>query len=254
MLAPSLRILLIALNVLCGLLPSLAFFAWVERNAALPYIGVEWGWPWISLLTWHPYALTVWNAGLILVSGWVHSLTAQKRAHSILLKVFPPQAIRTIYIAITGISLIGVMGFWQNTGIVLWSAPLPTLPLQIFSLIVFWTLMAGSLWVMSRFDPLEFLGVRQVYMPRTNVTRTSGMVNLVTTGVYKYVRHPIYTFTLAAFLAAPLMTLDRMTVFVASALYLTFAIPLEERKLVRLFGARYEMYRKHVPAVIPRLL
>lgn len=49
------------------------------------------------------------------------------------------------------------------------------------------------------------------------------------------------------------MTLDRMLLVASMALYLIIAIPIEERKLIALFGQDYEEYRLKVPAVIPRL-
>ncbi|MGZ3688566.1 MAG: methyltransferase family protein, partial [Bdellovibrionota bacterium] len=81
----------------------------------------------------------------------------------------------------------------------------------------------------------------------------AGNEKLIATGFYRYVRHPIYTFTLLAFLVAPLMTLDRMLVVISVSLYLAVAIPVEERKLIAIFGKDYEAYRKRVPAVIPKL-
>src|SRR4051812_47349790 len=51
------RIFFLLLNIGLGILPSLAFFAWVERNASLPWVGIEWGWPWISLQAWPTAAL-----------------------------------------------------------------------------------------------------------------------------------------------------------------------------------------------------
>jgi protein-S-isoprenylcysteine O-methyltransferase Ste14 len=247
------RIFFLLLNIGFGILPSLAFFAWVERNASLPYVGIEWGWPWISLQTWPTAALAAWDFGLFLAFGVIHSLFAQTAVQRALERVFPPQAIRTVFMCVTGASLIALMGFWQNTGVVLWSAPLGFYFNNSLSFVVFWSFMAACGWVMNRFDPFQFVGLRQIYMSSSELARTEGTPQLETGGIYARVRHPIYTFTLLAFLLTPFMTLDRMVVFAATATYLAFAVPVEERKLIALFGPSYEVYRKRVPAVFPRL-
>lgn len=251
-LSSPLRIVFIFANLLLGIIPGTGFYAWVERNASLPQVGIEWGWPWISLSSWPTAALAAWDFSLFLLFGLIHSLFAQAPAQRLLEKLVPPQAVRTVYLIVTGLSLVGLMGLWQNTGIILWALPLGTLALNVLSLILFWGLIMVSGQILQRFDSLQFLGLKQIYMSTAELSRTEGTPKLLTTGIYGRVRHPIYTFTLAAFLITPFMTLDRMIVFAAAAFYLAFAIPVEERKLVKIFGTDYVEYRKRVPAVVPR--
>ena len=256
MLKPPTRIFWLFANVLFGLLPSLAFFVWVERNASLPAaFGFELGWPWLSLVTWPVPALAAWDAALFLGFGFLHSLFAQLPVQRVLTRVLPPQAVRSFYMGVTGLSLLALMGLWQNTGVVLWLLPLPTQTVNLLSLVLFWGLMAGSLRVVMRFDALSFVGLRQLYQSRAELTQPAAAGDaervLDTTGLYAWVRHPIYLLTSLAFVLTPFMTLDRALLFGAMALYLAFAIPVEERKLVALFGAAYQDYRRQVPAVVP---
>jgi len=81
--------------------------------------------------------------------------------------------------------------------------------------------------------------------------RGFGTPKISVSGFYGYVRHPIYTFTMAAFIITNEMSLDRLVATLGSVIYLYFAIPVEEKKLIQLFGRAYEDYRKEVPAVIP---
>jgi protein-S-isoprenylcysteine O-methyltransferase Ste14 len=238
-------------TVFLGLIPSLAFFAWVERNASLPQVALEVGWPWISLHDWPETALIAWDFSLFLVFGLIHTALAQLRSHRLLGAVLPPQSIRSFYIVVTGLSLVALMGLWQNTGVVLWVLPLPPLALQILSLALFWGSMAAAGWVMNRFDALEFLGFKQLYSSAEELARPSSAPRLDSSGIYAHIRHPIYAFTLLAFAATPFMTLDRMLLLGSVALYLAWAIPIEERKLITLFGDSYERYRRRVPAIIP---
>lgn len=93
---------------------------------------------------------------------------------------------------------------------------------------------------------MEFLGI-----PNAIQQRSYGTPELITSGWYSYIRHPIYTFTLLALFLTTHVTLDRLIILVAVIAYLAIAIPIEERKLVDLFGKSYEDYRKRVPAVVP---
>jgi methanethiol S-methyltransferase len=90
-------------------------------------------------------------------------------------------------------------------------------------------------------DVLELAGVRQ-----TQPAKESANTGLNTTGLYGFVRHPLYfSWTLIVF-GAPDMTATRFVFAVASTFYLALAIPWEERGLITTFGDEYESYRKKV--------
>jgi protein-S-isoprenylcysteine O-methyltransferase Ste14 len=90
-------------------------------------------------------------------------------------------------------------------------------------------------------DVLELAGVRQAE-PATEVNHTG----LKTTGLYGFVRHPLYfAWTLLVF-GSPDMAATRFTFAVISTGYLALAIPWEERGLLATFGKDYEAYRKAV--------
>ena len=84
---------------------------------------------------------------------------------------------------------------------------------------------------------------------------TDGRIDLVTTGAYGVVRHPIYAggiwFQLGAFLATGMLAIvPALAVLALGALWFTRQ---EERRLVALLAdpAAYERYRARVPALIP---
>ena len=74
----------------------------------------------------------------------------------------------------------------------------------------------------------------------------SGHVPLVTTGLYGFVRHPLYFSWMLLVFAAPYMTMTRLTFAVLSTSYLAIAIPFEERALIRVFGTQYREYQRRV--------
>jgi hypothetical protein len=252
-LSPSARFAWGSANVLLGLVPSLAFFAWVERNARLPVVGAALGWPWVGPVAWPVAGRVAWDAGLFLAFGAIHSLLAQRGVQERVMRAVPVPARRSLYLVVTGASLLVLMACWQDTGVVVWRLPLPSTAEDVLSLAIFWFAIAASGWALQRFDTLEFLGLRAL-LPGGPRAPDAAPAPLLTTGIYGRVRHPIYTFTVLAFLVTPFMTLDRLVLLAATGLYLVWGIPMEERKLIVSFGEAYEAYRRRVPAVIPRLL
>ena len=234
-----------------GAIPSVLFFAWVERNATLPVISVQAGWPLIRLFHWPLAALAAWNISLLLLFGALHSGLAQPRANRLIESLVTAPLVRLFYVAVTGLSAWGVMALWQNTGIVLWSLPLGPETSALISLALYWGILSVAVRLLIRHGALEFVGLRQLYRPQASPPPRDPPSPLIRTGLYARVRHPLYTVTLSAFLVTPQMTLDRGLILVGLALYLTFGIPLEEKKLVARFGDAYRRYQREVPALVP---
>jgi methanethiol S-methyltransferase len=255
-LSPLQRKLGVIFNIALGLFPGLLFFAWIERNCALPW---WWAfenirWPWIDFATFPSASLAIWNLALFLTFGAIHSLTAQPPFQAWLARALPSQLIRTAYMILTGVTVILVMGLWQNTGVILWAMPVSPAVSSTLSLALFWGLLALCGKVAQQFDAAYFFGWKQLRGgPEFTLGPTFGNERLQTNRAYSFVRHPIYTLCFLAFLLAPVMSLDRMLIVLGTVLYLSVGIPLEERKLIQLFGEEYKRYRERVPAVFPRL-
>ena len=93
-------------------------------------------------------------------------------------------------------------------------------------------------------DVLDLSGVRQVQ--RAAASEGPRHVPLKTTGLYGFVRHPLYFAWIWVVFATPDMTATRFVFAIVSTLYLAIAIPWEERALVATFGHDYERYRRRV--------
>jgi protein-S-isoprenylcysteine O-methyltransferase Ste14 len=79
----------------------------------------------------------------------------------------------------------------------------------------------------------------------------SGQDRLIFSGLYAYVRHPLYTGGLLLIWFMPLMTTSLLAFNLAATLYLYLGSIHEERRLLAAFGERYEEYRRRVPRLIP---
>lgn len=75
--------------------------------------------------------------------------------------------------------------------------------------------------------------------------------NLVTSGLYRSVRHPLYTFSLAILWLSPSMSTNTFVVYAALTIYILIGIMFEERKLLREFGQAYAEYRSSTPMLVP---
>lgn len=93
-------------------------------------------------------------------------------------------------------------------------------------------------------DVLSFAGLRQL-------VQEEPPGSLVTSGLYRFVRHPLYTFSLLILWLSPTISINSFVVFTALTLYVLIGIIFEERKLLREFGQNYATYRSETPMLIP---
>jgi len=189
---------------------------------------------------------------IFLAWGFCHSFFAQESFHKMVsdnIQV-PRAALRMVFYTLNGLTTLLFVALWQRSDHVFWEFPYLTYDQNTLLYVAgFWFFMTANLIHVHRLGTLEFLGVAQLL---NSEVRTSGQPELQTSGFYRFVRHPIYTFTLAAyFFVLPRITLDRIVFIAANLLYFYFAIPVEEKKLERLFGPAYHRYRQQVPAIFP---
>jgi protein-S-isoprenylcysteine O-methyltransferase Ste14 len=80
--------------------------------------------------------------------------------------------------------------------------------------------------------------------------------NLVVTGLYRYVRNPIYVALVAVILGQAILFGDGRLMTYGALMWLAFhafVLAYEEPVLAESFGAQYEVFRANVPRWIPRL-
>ena len=96
-------------------------------------------------------------------------------------------------------------------------------------------------------DALSFVGLRQLFE-----NEKTGL--LVTRGLYRVVRHPLYTFGLLFIWLTSTLSQNSLTVYIGATLYTLVGAYFEERKLLRDFGDAYVEYRRVTPMLIPGLV
>jgi methanethiol S-methyltransferase len=161
-----------------------------------------------------------------------HSIFARDSAKRLFGSI-RPEHVRSVYVYAASALLILVCAAWRPIGGELYQASAGAAA----GLIV---VQLAGVWIIARavarIDPLELAGIRPP--SRDDALQTSG--------VYGWVRHPIYLgWTLAVF-GTPHMTGDRLTFAAVSTLYLALAVRFEERSLARSFGEQYRRYSRAV--------
>jgi protein-S-isoprenylcysteine O-methyltransferase Ste14 len=121
---------------------------------------------------------------------------------------------------------------------------------EVVLAIVTVTIAAGSIWLV--FSAVRTLGGQWAYVARV----TEGH-RLVTEGAYRWVRNPIYTGMLGMMIATGL-AVSSWIAFPISIVVFGFGthilISRGEKILHSEFGAQWDEYKRHVSAVLPRLL
>lgn len=95
----------------------------------------------------------------------------------------------------------------------------------------------------------EFVGLAQLSSDYQEATPA----RLVVDGLYRYVRHPLYTAGLIFIWLTPDMTMNRLVLWLVFSIYILIGAYFEERKLLVDFGQVYLDYQARTPMIIPKL-
>ena len=181
------------------------------------------------------FALTVW--------GVVHSILASHFAKDMIsLKLGSADYYRLAYNGFAGISFLPFLYLMRTLpDQKVYEVPSP------WNLAMYGGQLLAIIFLTIAFlqtDSLSFIGVRQLFEKEK-----SG--DLVTRGLYRVVRHPLYTFSLLFIWLTSTMTQNSLTVYIGATLYILIGTVFEERKLLRDFGEAYAEYKRKVPMLIP---
>jgi methanethiol S-methyltransferase len=190
----------------------------------------------------------LWLVLAVLVWGVVHSLTASRGAKEWVRQNLGKSGMRYYRFAYNVFSIISFMPIlWLMVALpdrVLYQIPAPWVYLSLagqFLAVVI--LVVGVLQT----GPLSFIGLRQLFEGEEPSSQ------LVTRGLYRWVRHPLYTAGLLFIWLTPVMTQNTLVVMIAATVYIIVGAFFEERKLEREFGAAYSDYKASTPMLIPGL-
>ncbi len=111
--------------------------------------------------------------------------------------------------------------------------------------------IAGILISLLQIDWQGFLGLRQLANFFNSQSVVAPQEVLVTRGLYKVVRHPLYFFSLLIIWFTPLMSGSWLVFSIGATLYFFIGSYFEEKKMLRQYGDLYGEYKKAVSWMIP---
>jgi methanethiol S-methyltransferase len=179
---------------------------------------------------------------VLLFSGFAlhHSVFARPGVKRWMERLVPARLERSSYTWFASIAFIAVCTWWQ---------PVPGVVYRldgIWRVLAYGVQFTGALLTIrasQAIGVLDLAGVRQV---QRHAARAPDVMHLQTSGLYGFVRHPLYFAWALIVFGAPDMTATRALFACVSTAYLALAIPWEERALVHSLGREYETYREAV--------
>lgn len=150
-----------------------------------------------------------------------------------------------VFFVVAPCTLAGLVPWWI-TG---WQFQPPFLGLELTRGIGAIVILAGVLALVDAFArfALQGLGTPAPIAPPRN---------LVVTGLYRYVRNPIFVAVIAIILGQAVLMGDSRLIVYGAVLWLAFHVQVvvyEEPTLEQTFGSEYEAFRAAVPRWIPRM-
>ena len=190
-----------------------------------------------------------WLTLAVLIWGVIHSVTASLGAKEWVQRVLGNTGTRFYRLAYNLFSFISFLPtLWLMAVLpdqVLYQIPVPWVYLslagQIAAVVI---LIVGVLQT----DTLSFVGLRQLFERRERPSE------LVTHGLYRWARHPLYTAALIFIWLTPVMSVNSLVVIISATIYIVVGAWFEERKLEREFGIAYAEYKAVTPMLIPGLI
>ncbi|MDA8168285.1 MAG: isoprenylcysteine carboxylmethyltransferase family protein [Nitrospiraceae bacterium] len=196
---------------------------------------------------------------VFLAFALLHSLLASEHAKQIssahLGERFTKGMYRFLYVFFSAVtSLAALYAILLMPDKVLW--PLPAFVRLLMAGIQFLGIMLGISGFRDM-DFMEFIGASQAlkYLRGEPVAgdREGLRQNFVTRGVYRFVRHPLYTAGIIIFTFIPVITVNRLAVTALGDIYFIWGALIEEKRLTARFGPQYIEYMKRVPRFIPKI-
>jgi methanethiol S-methyltransferase len=177
-----------------------------------------------------------------------HSVMARPAFKRWWTRVIPSSCERSTYVLISSVLLILLFWQWRPIPATVWRVEGWAAASLTAMFWLGWLIAMASTF---QIDHFELFGLRQVF------DALRGAANRVqafrTPFLYRLVRHPLMLGLLLAFWATPHMTAGHLLFAVMNTAYILVGVRLEERDLVAVFGATYELYRLRVPMLLPRL-
>lgn len=192
------------------------------------------------------YRVLLLDAGLSFAFFLQHSIMVRKWFQDRARKYFQEPYHGILFSLSSAAALLIVLTAWQKSSCLLFSAEGVS---RLAFRMVFAASVAGFAWGGRTLRSVDGFGNHSLLLRAENPQPEAD--GLATRGPYKFVRHPLYFFTLLMIWSCPDITADRLIFNVLWSGWIVTGAWLEEKDLVRDLGQPYREYQKTVPMLIP---
>lgn len=162
-------------------------------------------------------------------------------------RLIPPHYQGSVYTIISGLVLFVLLVFWQGSENMLLDVQgMPGIIMRGF----FFLAILGTCWGMWALHSVDMFGMDAVI--KNQKDEQTVPKPFAVQGPYRWVRHPLYMFTIVLFWSCPVITVDRLLLNVLWTIWIVIGTVLEERELISDFGDDYRDYQAKVPMLLPR--
>ena len=190
------------------------------------------------------------DLGLCLIFFVQHSLMVRKRFRLWLTRHVRADFHGALYATAAGTCLLLLVLLWHPVGTALWAVPFWV---RTFCISLFLAAGLAAGWGARSLGEFDALGVKPA-LAALNPESEGKTPPFVIRGPYRWVRHPLYLFSLIIIWSGPVFTLDRLLHNVVWTIWIWFGAIMEERDLAACFGDAYRSYQQKVPMLIPKRL
>lgn len=186
------------------------------------------------------------NTVLLLLFAVQHSVMARPWFKRWWTRFVPRPIERSTFVVFSSLALILLYWQWRPLPAAIWSLEGAAASLMVALFWTGWAIVLLSTFMISHF---HLFGLTQVHYYLLG--KEPGEPQFEAKAFYRLVRHPIMLGFIIAFWATPRMTAGHLLFAVATTGYILVALQFEEHDLVRMFGQKYERYRKEVRMLLP---
>lgn len=177
------------------------------------------------------------------IYGGLHSFLAGQRPRLLARRRFGAAGRRWYRLAYNLMAVIGLVVVLALVRLVpdalIFRIPMPWL---LLTMAVQGIAILSMIWVVSDTGLMIFTGL---------ASEEAQPPHLVTQGLYRWMRHPLYTAALLVVWLFPTMSWNLLAFDLGATIYILVGIQFEERKLLHEYGKKYADYRRRTWMLFP---
>jgi len=181
-----------------------------------------------------------------------HSGMVRKRFHDWMERYVDGVYHGVLFTICSGLFLLLVILLWQPSNYTLFSIEGS---FNWFFRLSFILSILGFYWGVRALGAFDLAGIKPILnRVRRIKPKPQTRSRLIIRGPYRWVRHPLYLFSIVMFWSNSDFTLDRLLFNFTWTIWIIIGATLEERDLLRTFKKDYTCYQQKVPMLFPRTI